>query len=103
MHSDHNRYQLIIEIVGDATRQGTEGFQSLSAQKLCFQFFLFGNISADDEFRFRAAGTVPHQCPTTFDNDRLARFGYLWQFAHPLPTFQNPGSGLKKFWLFSLE
>lgn len=92
--------------MSDSTGQRSKAFQTLSAQTLPFQLFLFRHIAVDHEDGLWRSVVSTDQCPPAVDHDGMALFGRVRNLASPMPIGSDARpefSGKKPFYTGVIE
>ena len=64
--------RILLEIVGHAAGESADALESLCAEELFLDRFLFGDIGVDHELGFWLAMLVANQSPTAADDHSAA-------------------------------
>jgi hypothetical protein len=78
-----DRGQNVVQVVGNATSQGSDAFHALRAQELSFDLLPFRDVSIDGEERFGSPLVVANQGPARFDGNLTPTLGQMLNFALP--------------------
>lgn len=92
------RGQDVVEVMGDAARQGADVLHPLGAQALGFEIFPLRHIRVGGQDRDGLTERVAQQRVAAHHGDLVARLGEVRQFPHPVAGFEDRLPRLLALW-----